>query len=218
MKKHKHSELIKLWADGAEIEYYSSIINKWLDTHNSPVWDEDTQYRLKLEPWQQKLVDAIESGKVVDFNSYDWYRADVLHERVENDEIHCYHWYAEDRYRIRPKAKPEWQQKLIDAVKAGKTVEWNAGGDTWVASNINDSPDPTEFTFDNDMYRYRIDYRTRPKSVSRWQWILLDKITKSYRVDSNLFTDEEAHARFDNSPYFTLMGKVDHSETIFNDA
>lgn len=47
MKPHKHAEIIKAWADGAEIEYeycgrYECI--------KSPVWDEETEYRIKPEP------------------------------------------------------------------------------------------------------------------------------------------------------------------------
>lgn len=50
MKPHKHAELIKAWADGAEIqrfEYYSStwITHSWCD-----IWHHDREYRLKPEP------------------------------------------------------------------------------------------------------------------------------------------------------------------------
>ena len=46
MKQHKHAELIKAWADGAEIEYKSSI--GWIEeTH--PDWYEDMEYRIKPE-------------------------------------------------------------------------------------------------------------------------------------------------------------------------
>lgn len=46
MKPHKHAELIKAWADGAEIQYYE--IDKWVDC--VPEWDEDYEYRIKPEP------------------------------------------------------------------------------------------------------------------------------------------------------------------------
>lgn len=48
--KHKHAELIKAWADGAEIQiktvYYDRV---WLDDLN-PSWGEHNEYRIKPEP------------------------------------------------------------------------------------------------------------------------------------------------------------------------
>lgn len=47
--KHKHAELIKAWADGAEIEYYSNNDGKWYEI-DKPSWSEMTTYRIKPEP------------------------------------------------------------------------------------------------------------------------------------------------------------------------
>lgn len=47
-KKHKHAELIKAWADGAEIESWSSDDGWRLDS--SPSWSSFIQYRIKPEP------------------------------------------------------------------------------------------------------------------------------------------------------------------------
>lgn len=44
MKKHKHAEVIKAWADGAEIEYEDC---GWHDCTTSVIWDEETKYRVK---------------------------------------------------------------------------------------------------------------------------------------------------------------------------
>ena len=46
MKPHVHAELIKQWADGAEIEYYSTIDNCWWFCA-SPDWTPNTRYRIK---------------------------------------------------------------------------------------------------------------------------------------------------------------------------
>jgi hypothetical protein len=46
---HKHSELIKAWADGAEIEYRSRIDGNWT-TAGSPQWFDNSEYRIKPEP------------------------------------------------------------------------------------------------------------------------------------------------------------------------
>lgn len=43
-KPHKHAELIKAWADGAEIEGF--INNIWLSIP-SPLWNEVIEYRVK---------------------------------------------------------------------------------------------------------------------------------------------------------------------------
>ncbi|MEL7423472.1 MAG: hypothetical protein AAFN81_10805 [Bacteroidota bacterium] len=43
---HKHAELIKAWADGAEVEIRCRYSGKWHDCPN-PVWDERLVYRIK---------------------------------------------------------------------------------------------------------------------------------------------------------------------------
>lgn len=43
-KPHKHAELIKKWADGAKIEYYDNIADRW-DPIVEPNWDLGTLYR-----------------------------------------------------------------------------------------------------------------------------------------------------------------------------
>lgn len=48
-KPHKHAELIRAWADGAEIEYYSTQSMDWHLT-TEPVWWPSTQYRIKHTP------------------------------------------------------------------------------------------------------------------------------------------------------------------------
>ena len=46
---HKHADLIKAWADGAEIEYWAPVMRQWL-TNSTPKWYEDTLYRIKPKP------------------------------------------------------------------------------------------------------------------------------------------------------------------------
>ena len=43
--KHKHAELIKAWADGAEIQVYTDV---WRD-YLSPLWKLNLDYRIKPE-------------------------------------------------------------------------------------------------------------------------------------------------------------------------
>ncbi len=46
MKPHKHAELIKAWADGAEIQYRLSPEEEWKDM-GSPLWWDCNEYRIK---------------------------------------------------------------------------------------------------------------------------------------------------------------------------
>ena len=49
MKPHKHAELIKAWADGAEIESKTDNIDWFVD--ENPWWnDDDYEFRIKSEP------------------------------------------------------------------------------------------------------------------------------------------------------------------------
>ena len=48
MKTHKHAELIKAWADGAEIEYYTG--KYWYSVPSRFEWDDAIEYRIKHEP------------------------------------------------------------------------------------------------------------------------------------------------------------------------
>ena len=42
-----HSELIKAWADGADIEWYDRVTEKWLPVSGPPSWWKDYKYRIK---------------------------------------------------------------------------------------------------------------------------------------------------------------------------
>ena len=49
LMKHKHAEIIKAWADGAEIQYKNSI-GLWTEFSNKySVWNENDEYRIKPE-------------------------------------------------------------------------------------------------------------------------------------------------------------------------
>lgn len=48
-KPHVHAELIKAWADGAEIEYLHDGIS-WRTILNNPSWASGVKYRIKPQP------------------------------------------------------------------------------------------------------------------------------------------------------------------------
>jgi hypothetical protein len=49
---HKHADVIKAWADGAEIEFYDTRFgeHRWKSCGNTPCWDERFEYRIKPMP------------------------------------------------------------------------------------------------------------------------------------------------------------------------
>lgn len=66
MTPHKHAELIKAWADGAEIEYFSENTKKWY-FDSRPGWDRAIQYRIKPKK--------------------KWYRVAFFSRQVEGGEL-----------------------------------------------------------------------------------------------------------------------------------
>ena len=46
MKPHKHADVIKQWADGAEIQFYFENEEDWRYVE-SPQWHKGTKYRVK---------------------------------------------------------------------------------------------------------------------------------------------------------------------------
>ncbi len=98
--KQKHEELIKAWADGAGIEYYSTKERKWV-LHN-PVWETELDYRIKgdisIEAWDKhkEVIMAQWEGKDVQFfNSSDTFQ--TITSTVGNTR-----WIADKKYRISP--------------------------------------------------------------------------------------------------------------------
>ena len=61
--KHKHSELIKLWADGAEIEFWSKGLEKWV-ADLKPDWLTCCEYRVKPKPKPDVVLYAYSSDYI----------------------------------------------------------------------------------------------------------------------------------------------------------
>jgi hypothetical protein len=68
-KPHKHAELIKAWAEGAQIQIFNEIQDKWEDT-NPPWWITSCTYRVKPEPKPDvvKLGYAFKEGNWLSVN------------------------------------------------------------------------------------------------------------------------------------------------------
>lgn len=56
MTPRKHAELIKAWADGAEIQY-CRMDGEWGDV-DIPLWSESSEYRLKPVPKADHTIEG----------------------------------------------------------------------------------------------------------------------------------------------------------------
>ena len=59
-KPHKHADLIKAWADGAEVEYLDAGSASFWRSVTSPRWDGQGEYRIKPEP----KPDVVKYGEI----------------------------------------------------------------------------------------------------------------------------------------------------------
>jgi hypothetical protein len=81
-KPHKHAELIKQWAEGAEIQVRhkeNCTLKEWFDA-SSPTWRSDAEYRVKpIEKWtpEYTLVASEYLGDNPSHSDYNDVSADV---------------------------------------------------------------------------------------------------------------------------------------------
>jgi hypothetical protein len=47
---HKHADIIKAWADGAEIEFFDSYHHEWKPIGENPMWSDSLDFRIKPAP------------------------------------------------------------------------------------------------------------------------------------------------------------------------
>ena len=110
--KHKHAELIKAWADGADIEYFNKRLNIWFawDIKCSPSWQEDTEYRIKppeVAQWRKDMAQALKDGKEVQFYDFCvWVKSNCRAEEFLDPEVTFFNG-EKSKYRIKPYPKPD---------------------------------------------------------------------------------------------------------------
>lgn len=102
---HKHRDLIRAWADGAEIEFYSHYNEAWfqLDDIRNLVKFDSIEYRIKPPQWQEDLRQAVRNGKTIEIKHGDWMWSSIN----ENVDTYLFGVFTEDRYRIKPEPKPD---------------------------------------------------------------------------------------------------------------
>lgn len=71
-KPHKHAELIKQWADGAQIERYFEATDEWVH-HKTPAWSESSVYRVKPKVKWTPEYTLVASEYLNDNQSYSDY-------------------------------------------------------------------------------------------------------------------------------------------------
>lgn len=62
--EHKHADLIRAWAGGAKIQKRTKGFKRWKDT-DRPLWDEDTEYRIKADQYIWEAHMKFERNEVV---------------------------------------------------------------------------------------------------------------------------------------------------------
>jgi hypothetical protein len=84
MKPHVHAEVIKAWADGAEIEFRHGEYDAWKKV-DSPLWNLCTQYRIK--PKTVVKYHGIMQGTdgYEDMNHNTGYHAELSHVRYPDN-------------------------------------------------------------------------------------------------------------------------------------
>ena len=118
----------------------------------------------------------------------------------------CPSWAEDMFYRIKPKPRPQWQQNLIDAAKAGKVVEFYDGF-SWGEANLNKQLDLYNFG-----YATQSDFRIRPTKVTRYLWAIKD-FAGDWCTTDVFRTEREAAVSYTALEYI----KLDYTATEFEE-
>jgi hypothetical protein len=89
MKPHKHAELIKKWADGAEIEYQLISTGNWYSPE-FPGWDVDTTYRVKSIPVRVFPVTSLTEDQLDDYVTHSGWHGGCIFTIAANAAIKQY--------------------------------------------------------------------------------------------------------------------------------
>lgn len=91
--KHKHCDLIKAWAEGAEIQYFGILAQRWITIKN-PAWDEDEKYRVK--PKEEFLKYKVALFKTIHSGFLVLAQEPFMYDNVENSDTFVM-WLGEEQ-------------------------------------------------------------------------------------------------------------------------
>ena len=105
-----HAEVLRAYADGKKIEWYNHNTQSWcpVDATNNPISRPTYEWHVApekkpLQPWQQKLVDAALSGRIIELMSDDGETVlDVSTIMGDPEGYHFHESFSEKDFRIRP--------------------------------------------------------------------------------------------------------------------
>lgn len=196
-KPHIHAAIIKAWADGAEIEFRDPAFDGPWCSIPTPGWCLNYVYRVKPVPhkWQE-VIEAHIAGKPIQFRIdkgewYDWEDCERPQTVEGSLESHARHDYYE--FRIKP-APHKWQE-VMDALAAGKQIEYR---------QQQTSPEGVIITPDVPGHKWQL--WDSPKQPTSAQW---DAWWLAYRVKPEPVV-EDVCLRWLNSPTSHVIG-VDSS-------
>lgn len=85
-KPHKHAEIIKAWADGAQLERRLPSEKYWYTCHN-PTWHEDEEYRVKYPTLDADDVQRIANKHAISVVATMLIIGDVLHAVIDKNRV-----------------------------------------------------------------------------------------------------------------------------------
>lgn len=95
MKPRKHRDLIRLWSNGAEIEFRVDDTVGWKTVHN-PLWLDTGEYRVKARK-HEDTIKAWADGATVEYR---------INNRCSWQTVPTPLWLANGQYRVKSIVKP----------------------------------------------------------------------------------------------------------------
>ena len=150
--KHKHAELIKAWADGAEIEercvHWAGPTSWYPFTGN---WADDRfQYRIKsleIPQYRKDMAQALKEGKIVQYLNHDddWVKCIWSPKDFLNTD---YVFSEKYRFRIKPEPNPDVVEFYIQTSTASRALL--CGDIEWVDSKGKSARPQLKVIFDGE--------------------------------------------------------------------
>ena len=148
-----------------------------------------------------EVLHAIAEGKDVEWQSLADGSWSSVHPEARVNPIIDKHL----NWRVKPEPEAEWKQKLRQAAREGKRIEYLDHKGEWVDCLINSvNPDAWDFfgSIEND-------YRIVPKTVTRWLWAYK---YAGWTIYSHFLTESEAALQFRAGEYRKIESSAQEFE------